>query len=185
VALLGRCGIPLPTIENITLTKRNKLSDPQSSFGSSLPGTIDIGILPSLIKLSFKLSYGDIGRDLVGLCHLLESTSQRMDELRFLEISIVFPNQSAPHRILEIRRHIFWSQLATVLEKPEYSSLRHLSVHLTIRRKARTTEHHHAEDSVIEFRKQIKHALRHVSSMSTFQFRFKVHAFNLNQTQQA
>ena len=102
-----------------------------------------------------------------------------MDELRVLEISIVFPNQSAPHRILEIRRHIFWSQLATVLKKPEYSRLRHLSVHLTIRRKARTG--HHAEDSVTEFRKQIKHALRHVSSMSTFQFRFKVHAFNFNQ----
>jgi hypothetical protein len=105
-----------------------------------------------------------------------------MNELRVLEISILFPNQSAPHRILEIRRHIFWSQLATVLEKPEYSHLRHLSVHLTIHRKARTRERH-TEDSVIEFRKQIKHALRHVSSMSTLQFRFKVHAFNFNQNQ--
>ena len=179
VALLGRYD-HLPW--KVTLT--NGLSDPQSSFGSSLPGTIDIGILPSLRKLSFRLSFGDIGRDLVGLCDLLDSTSQPLDELRILEISIVFPNQSAPHRILEIRRHIFWSQLATVLEKPEYSGLRHLSVHLTIRRKARTERH--AEDSVTEFRKQIKHALRHVSSMSTFQFRFKVHTFNnFNQNQQA
>jgi hypothetical protein len=163
----------------------NLLPDPQSSFGSSLPGTIDIGVFPSLKKLSFRLSFGDIGRDLVGLCDLLDSTSQPMDELRVLEISIVFPNQSAPHRILEIRRHVFWSQLATVLEKPEYSSLRHLSMHLTIRRKARTQERH-AEDSVNEFRKQIMHALRHVSSMSTLQFRFKVHAFNhQNHNQQA
>jgi hypothetical protein len=68
--------------------------------------------------------FGDIVRNLVGLCDLLDSTSQPMDELR---VFIIFPNQS-PHRILEIRRHIFWSQLATVLEKPEYSGLRHLTV---------------------------------------------------------
>lgn len=85
--------------KNLKIIKWRCWEDAQSSFGSSLSGTVDIVILPSLRKLSLWLSFGNIGRDLAGLCDLLDATSQPMDELRALDISILFPNQPAPHRI--------------------------------------------------------------------------------------
>ncbi|CAA7268288.1 unnamed protein product [Cyclocybe aegerita] len=47
--------------------------DHRSGDGFSLPGNLNLTQLPKLTTLSFRLSFGVTGRDLAGLCQLLES----------------------------------------------------------------------------------------------------------------
>ncbi|KAF8155475.1 hypothetical protein B0H34DRAFT_808579 [Crassisporium funariophilum] len=162
--------------EQIRLIKWRCWEDAPSLFGASLSGRVDIGKLPRLTKLCFRLSYGNIGRDLLGLIDLLDTPSNPLTELRILKIDILFPNQSAPHRMVEVRDHTFWSWLATVLQKREYLALRQVILDLTIHGKPRTREGRR-ENSVAEFRAQIRHSLDRLFRISTFHTTFKVHGF--------
>jgi hypothetical protein len=123
------------------------------------------------------MSYGKTGRDLLGLCDMLEAVSRR-SELKILEISILFPLQSAPDHMSDIHNHEFWSRIAISLLRVEYCSLRLVTMDLTVHERVRTWADGMKRNSLTEFRSRMKESLKPMLNISTFHFKFKVHAFN-------
>ena len=138
---------------------------------------MDLGLLPSLKKLSIRMSYGKIGRDLLGLCDMLEGVSGRT-QLKILEISILFPLQPAPDHLSDIHFHAFWSRIAISLHRVEYYALRQVTMHLTVHEKVRTWVDGKKHSSITQFRNRIKESLKAMLSISSFHFKLKVHAFH-------
>lgn len=143
----------------------------------SFPGPIDLGSLPSLKKLSVRLSYGKVGRDLAGFCEVLESATHP-SPLAFLELSILFPHHAFPTDVAELGGYnTIWARLTVALLRLEYGALRRVTLDLTVHEKVRTWNGRR-ENSVTEFKKQMRKALGSLLYISTFHFKFKVHAFN-------
>jgi len=112
-------------------SSHNLLTDPRMEDGISFTDTIDLGLLPRLKKLSIRMSYGNAGRDLMGLCQALESISRR-SPLEILELHILFPLQVAPDYTSDVHKHIFWSHLSFLLLRVEYCALSQVKMDLTV-----------------------------------------------------
>jgi hypothetical protein len=138
---------------------------------------MDLGLLPSLKKFSVRMSYGKMGRDLLGLCDMLEAVSRR-SELKIFEISILFPLQSAPDHMSDIHHHAFWSRIAISLHRVEYYALRQVTMDLTVHERMRTWVDGRKHSSITQFRNQMKESLKAMLNIPSFHFKFKVHAFH-------
>jgi hypothetical protein len=170
-------GVILEHRINLKFIQWRCWEDPQARDGTSFPGTVDLGLLPSLKKLSIRMSFGKVGRDLLGLCDMLETVSRR-SELKILEISILFPLQSAPDHMSDIHSHEFWSRIAISLLRVEYFVLRQVTMDLTVHEKVRTLPDGNKRNSLTEFTNRMKESLRPMFNIPTFHFKFKVHAFH-------
>ena len=172
-----RCweGNSLPTLR--PPSPHDYFTDPLMADGISFTGTVDFGLLPRLKKLSIRMSYGKVGRDLIGLCKALESIS-RQSPLEILELDILFPLQIAPDYTSEIHNHMFWSHLAILLLRTEYCALSRVRMDLTVHSRV-TTREDRSYNSMTGFRKRMKESLRGMLSNPTFRFNFRVQAFRL------
>lgn len=121
------------------------------------------------------MSYGRSGRDLTGLAEALDSISQRSN-LVFLDLTILFPLQSNPHNAPELTGHPFWTHLSTILRKPEYRSVRRVTMVLTVHEKVRMWEGLRI-NTVAEFQKQMVKTLRPLLNMSSLHLKLKVQGF--------
>ncbi|KDR80471.1 hypothetical protein GALMADRAFT_1201967 [Galerina marginata CBS 339.88] len=152
--------------------------DAQARDGVSFPGLLDLGKLPALRKLSVRMSYGKVGRDLLGFCDMLEAIT-RPSSLRFLDLAILYPLQWNPHESHDLSTHEFWRRLAEVLLKSEYRTLHKVTVELTVHEKMCMWNGRRV-NSVVEFRNKMKLTLRRLLNMSTLHFKLKVHGFHLD-----
>jgi hypothetical protein len=146
--------------------------------GMSFTGLVDLGLLPRLKKLSIRMSYGKVGRDLTGLCRTLASTSRR-SPLEILELHILFPLQVAPDYTSEIHNHVMWSSLSFLLPRMEHCTLSRVTMDLTVHNKV-TMRGDKSYNSITGFRKRMKESLQEILSISTFRFNFRVQAFHLS-----
>ena len=145
--------------------------------GVSFTSSINIGFLPYLTELSIRMSYGNAGRDLIGLCQALESTSLR-SPLEILELHILFPLQVAPDYTSDVHKHIFWSRLSFLLLRDKYCALSQVRMDLTVHNQV-TKRGDRSHNSITGFRTRMKESLKRMLSISTFSFSFKVRAFSV------
>lgn len=139
------------------------------------PCPIDLGRLPALRKLSVRLSYGTVGRELTGFCDLLEAVTQR-SQLAWLELLIHFPQQTSGAGLLAVYSAAIWTRLAVALLRTEYRDLRRVTMELTVHKRVRVANGKR-ENSVTEFRRKMGYSLQALSNISSFNFRFKVLPF--------
>ncbi|KIM37182.1 hypothetical protein M413DRAFT_31115 [Hebeloma cylindrosporum] len=160
---------PFPASLDVSFT------DPVTADGVSFTNSMDLGLLPCLKKLSIRMSYGKVGRDLTGLREALESITKR-SPLEVLELKILFPLHAAPDYSSEIHNHVFWSQLSFTLLRMEYCALSQVRLDLTVHNWM-TVRGDRTHNSINGFRKRMKESLRVMLGISTFCFKLQIHAF--------
>lgn len=137
---------------------------------------MDLGKLPSLKKLSIRMSYGSSGRDLTGFSQMLDAISYP-NNMQVLELFILFPLQKRPHEATDVHGHPFWAQLASALLKIEYRTIRKVIMELTVHEKVYVHPNGTRTNTLTEFRNLMKKPLQRLLNMPSLNFKYKVHGF--------